>query len=169
MADLVPIPPSLPAGLTDPERLFCEQYVRTGDALKAWIVSKVPVDPRYTREVQVERLLELQRIKDAVVVLRQIEPPKKAVRKTRDTLLEDFETIYDKALESGDLTNANKAKDSQARLMGMMVEKKEITVSNDPDKLSTADLKRLLLEMREAREGKLIDVTPEKADEQPRG
>lgn len=166
MVDLIPLSPSLPAGLTDAERLFCEQYVKTGDALKAWITARVPVDPRYTREVQVERLLELPRIQEAVATLRQIVPTKKPVRRTRDTLIEDFETIYDKALDAGDLTNANKAKDSQARLLGMMVEKKEITVSSDPDKLSTAELKRLLMEMKEAQESKLIDVTPAKPDEQ---
>ena len=164
MADLVALPSSAVSILSDAERIFCEQVAKTNDPLKAWITSRVPVDPRFTREVQVERLLDLPRIKDAVAALRQIVPTKKPVRRTRDTLIEDFETIYDKAIDAGDLTNANKAKDSQARLMGMMVEKKEITVSNDPDKLSSADLKAFIAREIDKQQRGMIDVTPVKDD-----
>ena len=48
--------------------------------------------------------------------------------------------------------------------MGMMVEKKEITVSNDPDKLSSADLKAFIAREIDKQQRGMIDVTPVKDD-----
>lgn len=163
MADLVAVTSAL-VGLTDAERLFCEQVVKTNDPLKAWITARVQVDPRYTREVQVERLMELPQIKTAIEELRKIEPAPRPIRKTREALDEDVEDIYGKALGDKDYTNALKAKQLQAQLRGMLVEKREITVTSDPDKITSADLKAFIAREIEKQNGKLIDVTPVKDD-----
>lgn len=160
--------------LTPAEQLFVEQYAKTGDPLKAWITARITPNPLFTREVQVERLMEKPAIKAAIEAIGKRQAQKRPVRKTRETLLEDYETIFDKAMETGDLTNANKAKDSQARLLGMMVEKREVVVSSNPGEMNTTELLKALTKSAEGQKlletlkvSKMIDVTPKAVDGQP--
>lgn len=155
------------AALDDVQRAFAEAVAAHGDPLKALSDANIARDPRESRDVLVRRLMDDPKVKAAIAAARHARKQRRAGRMNRDAILEDIEEVYEQALGKGDFTNALKAKAEQAQLLGLRVEKREVTVTNAPEQMSTADLKRLILDMKRMRDANLIDVTPAKVDESP--
>lgn len=154
--------PVLVAGLNEQEAIFVQEFVRTNNAMHAFVTAKIR-ESRYSVEVAVQRLLARPEIQAAIASFREaskragIERPQISV--TRGSLMADFQDIYEDAREVKDLNAAIRAKVEQATLQGLRVEKREVTVETDIKNLSTQELMRLLAE---AQGKSMIDVTPEK-------
>lgn len=166
MADLTVLSSPVAALRDDRERVFAEQYAKHGDAFKALIAAKI-ANPAYPRHIIAEQLLAEPRIKAAIEAFKQVKPKRREVRLTRDSLIADIEDVFEKAMGKEDYTNALKAKQEQAQLLGLRVEKREVTVTADPQQMTTADLKKMFLEMKRQQESGMIDVTPKAPDGQP--
>jgi hypothetical protein len=124
---------------------FAREFVRTGNAVTAIQKSRVH-NPMYRMSVWAERLLadpEIQRM----IEVAETEAPKdrkKPKEYTRESLAEDFQNLYEMAVEQGDVSPAVTAKAKQAELLGLMEKNVRVTVSTSVAEMSMEELEREL-------------------------
>lgn len=131
-------------------REFARQYVKTGNSVSALQRSRVK-NPEYRAIVWAERLLARSDVKR--YVLEAQAESKTVVQKersfTRESLAEDFQDIYEKAMELEELSPAVAAKSKQAELMGLMEKNVRISVTTSVKDMSMEDLERELARLKD--------------------
>lgn len=147
-------------GLTDPKQvLFCEEYARTGDAMLA--ITKAGIRSyEYTLPVLAQQLLAREDIRAAITAIKAASTPIN-IEVTRDTIIEDFQQIYQKAMDDSKLADAINAKRAQATVLGVMVVKTEITHKRSTKEMSDEELEKIA--RGDAVDVSFEDVTDEKS------
>ena len=112
--------------LSPSDTIFVQHVARGGTPLSA-LSKAVIVDEQYHPSILVKMMLARPDIQLAIDALRQSGPLMQRVDITRDSIIEDVQGIYDMAIAERDGGLALKAKELQARLKGLLVERKEIT------------------------------------------
>lgn len=139
----------------DPDKLaiFVEHYRRTSDAVAACQRAGLR-DIRYDIRVFAERTLARPEVQSALKGLENADGSVSApLEITRETLVNDMQEIFDKAMTDGQYQAAIASKKLQAHLTGHLVEEVKITHAYDVNMMSDAQLEQI------ARAG-LRDVTP---------
>jgi hypothetical protein len=154
----VSLPTTDPEDESDKLAIFVEHYRRTSDAVAS--VQRAGMrDLRFDIRVFAERTLARQEVQDALRGMGEIDPNVSAPMEiTRESLINDMQEIYDKALTDGQYASAIQSKRLQAHLTGHLVEEVKITHSYDVKQMTDAQLEQI------ARAG-LRDVTPQRAIE----
>ncbi len=124
MTDLLTLPHE------DPERLedFARIYVETGSVTTA--IQKAGVqNPQYRLAVWAQRLLARPDVRALVEIAEQEMSERRAVPKeyTRASIAEDFQQIYEQALNAEEFSPAVTAKAKQAELLGLMEKHVNVT------------------------------------------
>lgn len=127
---------------------FAREFVRTGNAVTAIQKSRVH-NPMYRMSVWAERLLadpEVQTmIKDAERELASLPVVQQRHREyTRESIADDFQNLYEMAVEQGNVSPAVTAKAKQAELLGMMEKNVRVTVTTNVAEMSMEELEREL-------------------------
>lgn len=139
MTDLLP-PDDTDA---DADAVFVQEYVRSGDAVAACVISGLR-DPRYDIRVHAERTLARPEIRNAIDALQRIYKADAASAEiTLDSVVADMQDVYQKALADGQYPSAIAAKKLQAMMKGWLDQKIEITHRTRVDEMSTEQLERL--------------------------
>lgn len=134
--------------MTEDEAIFVQEYVRTGDPLLAITTSQIR-HPAYSLEVTAQQLLARPDIKEAVERARTASNGEVVhIRHTRDSLIANVQHVYDRALQESDFGTALNAMKEVGTLLGLRVEKKEVMVESKPENMRTADIVRLLQELK---------------------
>lgn len=133
----------------EPGRLetFAREYVRSGNVLTA--IQRAGVqNPAYRMSVWGERLLARKDVSEWVRIAQAEEDAKPPKVYTREVITEDFQEIYERAMQEGELTPAVSAKKAQAELLGLMDKNVNVTfntkVTEMPMEALELELKRLM-------------------------
>lgn len=133
----------------DPRRLelFAREYVRTGSLITS--VQRAGVqNPAFRIGVWGEMLLARNDVAAWVEDERAVEAARPPKVYTREVLTEDFQEIYERAMNEGEFTPAVSAKKAQAELLGLMEKNVNVTfntkVTEMPMEALEAELKRLM-------------------------
>lgn len=139
----------LPGLKDDKELLFVEEYVRTNDPLVAVTHSGIR-DLNGPIEITAQRLLARPEIRAAIDKLRKMRLNAEAIqiRHTRDSLIASIQNVHDRAMMEKDYGTALNAMKEVGTLLGLRVEKKEVTVDTRPENMRTADIVKLLQEIK---------------------
>ena len=141
------------------ERLpdFAREYVRCGNVITAIQRARVQ-NSMYRIAVWGEKLLADPDVQ-AMVAEAQAEldaEPKRVREYTRESLADDFQEVYERALEEGEFSPAVSAKAKQAELLGMMEKNVRLTVTTNVAEMSMEELERELARLTD--EG-VVDLT----------
>lgn len=134
----------------DQVALFVECYVRTDDALKAAQQAKL-LNPMYTVETIVARLLERTDVQSAVAVLKRDKAKRVDVEVTRESLEAAAQNLHDAAMSGGDNKTALACLRFQAELRKLLSQDVTINVRHDVTAMTDAQLAAIVA-------GKPIDV-----------
>jgi hypothetical protein len=127
---------------------FAREFVRTGNAVTAIQKSRVH-NPMYRMSVWAERLLadpEIQKmIEEAEREFASLPAVQQRHREyTRESIADDFQNLYEMAVEQGNVSPAVTAKAKQAELLGMMEKNVRVTVTTNVAEMSMEELEREL-------------------------
>ena len=136
--------PVLVAGLSDNrDMLFCEDYARNHDGVRAAIRAGIKTGDMAVGIIA-QRMLGRPEIKTAISIIEQahrdVDPPEV----TRDSIVADMQEVYQSAMNVGDRDQAINAKRLQSQLLGLLIEKKEVTLKRGVDDYTTAELARIV-------------------------
>lgn len=136
--------PVLVAGISDNrDIIFCEEMALHGDGVRALIRSGIR-DDRYAVNIVAQRMLGRPEIRTAIALLEQMRRETEAPEVTRDSIVADMQEVYQEAMRTGDRDQAIQAKRLQSQLLGLLVEKKEVTLKRGLDDYSTAELAKIV-------------------------
>jgi len=127
----------------DRDAVFIEQYRKTGDAVTACVRAGIR-DPRYPITVIAERTLARPEIQSALKSMEKLDNPLVPLQVTRESIIADFEEIFQRALSDGQYASATGAKRMQAHILGLMEQKINVTSSVNVTHMSTDALMRYL-------------------------
>lgn len=139
---------------SDKDAVFVEQYRLTGDAVQACIRAGIR-DARYPITVVANRQLQKPEIVAALKALERIATSMQPLEITRDSIIADFQEIYEKALQDGQYASSVSAKKAQALVMGFLTTNINITHGFRADLMTDDQL------MRIANGGNAKDITKE--------
>ena len=144
MSDLLTLPHESPERLED----FARIYVETGSVTTA--IQKAGVqNPQYRLAVWAQRLLARPDVRALVEIAEREMSERRAAPKeyTRASIAEDFQQIYEQALNAEEFSPAVTAKAKQAELLGLMEKHVNVTFNARVTDMSMesleAELKRL--------------------------
>lgn len=127
---------------SDKDAVFVEQYRLTGDAIQACIRAGIR-DARYPITVVANKQLQKPEIVAALKALERIETSMQPLEVTRDSIVADMETVFQRALDDGQYASATGAKRLQAALLGMLEQKLSITHGFKPELMTDEQLIRI--------------------------
>lgn len=124
---------------------FAREFVRTGNAASAIQRARIQ-NPMYSMSVWAQKLLADEQIQALIEAARVEEEtqPKRVKEFTRESIAEDFQAIYEKAMDTNALSPAVTAKAKQAELLGLMEKNVRVTVSTNVNEMSMEELEREL-------------------------
>lgn len=146
----------------DPERdaAFVKHFTRTGDAVAACAQARVFCVGYDMRDVAAYQLArpEVQRLISVVEERKATEPP---MEFTKDSVISDFQNVYDRALDAGEFQAAIAAKKTQAQVLGLLDQNINLNVKTDVNSMSDEQILKMLKARESARNTpKMIDITP---------
>jgi len=127
---------------SDKDAVFVEQYRLTGDAVQACIRAGIR-DARYPITVVANRQLQKPEIVAALKALERIATSMQPLEITRDSIIADFQEIYEKALQDGQYASSVSAKKAQALVMGFLTTNINITHGFRADLMTDDQLMRI--------------------------
>lgn len=139
--------------------LFVECYVRTDDALKAAQQARL-LNPMYTVETIVARLLERTDVQTAVAVLKKSKKDRVSVEVTRESLEAAAQNLHDTSMAAGDNKTALACLRFQAELRKLLGQDLTIHHKHSVTEMSDAELEKIA-------RGKAIDVAFEDVTPKP--
>jgi len=119
--------------------LFVECYVRTDDGLKAAQQAKL-LNPMYSIETIVARLLERPDVCAAISILKKQKKDHVSVEVTRESLEAAAQNLYDTSMSMGDNKTALACLRFQAELKKLLGQDVTLTVKHDVSALTDAQL-----------------------------
>ena len=128
----------------DPDRLrdFAREYARSNNALIAGQKARV-ANPQYRLEVWTQRLLKRADVQTYIAEARAegLDKPRQV---TRETIADDLQEVFERALPEGAFAAAVTAKKTQAEVLGLMEKNVRVTFGRDVKELTMEDLEREL-------------------------
>lgn len=129
------------------ERLpdFAREYVRCGNPVTAIQRARVQ-NTMYRMAVWADKLLADPDVR-AMIEDAQAEldaEPKRQKEYTRESIADDFQEVFERALEEGEFSPAVSAKAKQAEVLGLMEKNVRLTVTTNVAEMSMEDLEREL-------------------------
>jgi hypothetical protein len=133
------------------EVTFCEEYVRTGDAVTAVIRAGIRAT-NFPVEIVARNLLNRPDIQIVIATLERHGGANDApVEITRESVIADAQNVFEEAMRAGRFESAIGAKRLQSALLGFLVERKEITLIKGASEMTNDELRRI------AYKGKVVD------------
>lgn len=129
----------------DKDAIFAAHYVRTKDAVAACSQAHISCPGYDMRDVAVYNLRRPE-TKRAIAAEEAkppatIDPPQEI---TRESILTDLQTVYEKSLSAGDYNPAITAKKTQAQLNGWLDQNVTLTVKHDASSMTDAQLEQIV-------------------------
>lgn len=124
---------------------FAREYVRCGNVVTAIQRARVQ-NSMYRIAVWGDRLLADPGVR-AMIADAQAEldaEPKRPKEYTRESIADDFQEVFERALENEEFSPAVSAKAKQAELLGLMEKNVRLTVTTNVAEMSMEDLEREL-------------------------
>lgn len=132
----------------DPERLreFALEYVRTGSATTACQRARVS-NSQYRMEIWTARLLKRVEVQGYVEQYRAegVDKPKMV---TRESIADDLQEVFERALPDAAYAAAVSAKKTQAEVLGLLEKNVRVTFGRNVEEWSTEDLERELARLQ---------------------
>lgn len=126
-------------GLTEKERIFCQEVARHGDAIKATIRARLD-DPCYSMEIGADKLLSRRDIKAEIANLTGKNGLRSTPEVTRESIVADMQWVFEESMHSDERNTAVAAKKLQSQLRGYLVEKREVTYHRGVDGMTDDQL-----------------------------
>ena len=154
------------------ESMFVREMVEHGDPRVAVVRSGLNQLLGMSVYDTATKIMERDDIRNAIAKGRKDKKWSQPIEITNRSIAEDLEHIYDMALEAGedgrrDLKAAIWAKEAQAKMLGLLVSKTEVTIKKDVGEMSDEELQAIVRDHQKLIEGeasRVIDV-----DVEPRG
>lgn len=150
------------------ESIFVREMVLHGDPLVA--VTRSGLNQLLGLSVYdtANKIMEREDIRKAIAKGSKDLKWSQPIEITNRSIAEDLEKVYDIAMEPGedgrrDLKAAIWAKEAQAKMLGLLVNKTEVTVKRDIGEMSDEELQQIVLRDRLQIEGeasRVIDIEP---------
>lgn len=142
---------------------FAREYARTKNAVMAIQRSRVH-NPMYRMSVWAERLLSDPEIQEMIAHAEKfvVDEKRRPKEYTRETLVEDFQNLYEMAVEKNEISPAVTAKAKQAELLGLMEKNVRVTVTTNVAEMSMEELERELARLTD--QG-VIELTPVQSED----
>lgn len=160
---------NLPLAYIDPAKMeiLAREYVMTGQALLAAMRSGIKLGELPMFEVANE-LMKRPDVKAAIREMRkQLKGVAPDVAITKLSIAQDLQEVFDSAYAAEDWRSCISAKSEQAKILGFMIQKVEVSTPTDPDQMTTAQLEAYLKQMTiEGDSERVIDVEPGDGDEE---
>lgn len=148
---MIPDTPSDADRAAEADAVFIEQYRLTGDAVTACVRAGIR-DPRYPITVVANRQLQKPEIAAALKALSRIETSVMPLEVTRESIIADFQEIFERALNDGQYASSVSAKKAQALVLGYLTTNISITHGFKVENMSDDQLMRIV-------EGRAQDIT----------
>ena len=123
------------------DAVFVQEYVEHGDAMLACVRANIR-DPRYPMDMIARRTLERPEIRAAIAALSKIMDFRAPIDITRESVVADLQSVYERAFERDMLAQAVAAKKTQADLLGFTVQRIEVT-HRDVNEMTEAQLVKI--------------------------
>lgn len=127
---------------SDRDAVFVEQFRLTGDPVAACVRAGIR-DARYPITIVAQRQMQKPEIVAALKALSRIETNVAPIEVTRDSIIADMETVYQKALTDGQYASAISSKKLQSMLLGLLQQNINITHGFNPELMTTEQLMRI--------------------------
>ena len=124
---------------------FARSYVRLGVARRAYVEagyqSRMPVELTQCGPVDAcaSRLLKHPKVERRIEGIRQAMVKRADI--TEDNILEKLERVYHRAMDADQLAAANQAATAQAKLVGMLIDRKEIGDAGEFQRMTEQELR----------------------------
>lgn len=134
---------------------FIEVYMKTRDPMLAYVQAGIS-DPRFTATIAAQNYLRKPEIAAAIAALEKLgalaanTDPR--VEITRESVIADFQTIFEKSMASGNFASANTSKKMHALILGLV--KTEVNVNH---RITAGDLSDSELQRIASQKGPVID------------
>lgn len=147
-----------------PEQLavFCQELVRAGDQPDAAVIAVTRAglrDPQWPPAVVAERYLARDDVQAMVSVLKQVFKPRETKDISQQSITDDLEDVFQKAVQDRQYQPAIAAKKLQAEMAGMIRTKVDFTIANKVTELTTAELLKIASKSKVV-DVDFVDVTP---------
>jgi len=145
----------------DRDAIFAKHYVSHGDAVRACAQARIGCPGYDMRDVAAYNLARAE-TKQAIAAERLKPQADVSADITRESVITDLQTVYEKCLAAGDYNPAITAKKTQAQLQGWLDQNVTLTVKHDVSSMSDEEIERRLKAIKNTKviEGSFTDVTP---------
>lgn len=155
-------------GPSDAERLavFVQEYVKHESQPDAGVIAVIRSCLRgpFVPAVMAERTLARPEVQAAITAARSFYKPRTTTDVTPQSLTDDLETVFQKAIDDKQYAPAINAKRLQADLYGLTKTTVDVNITHRVEDMSTAELQRI------AARAKTVDAEfTEVADDEPAG
>lgn len=147
--------------VSDQDRAFCEEMVISGDPLYAAMRAGIR-EPGTELRVIAQRMIDRPDIQAAIAELKRQNKYAQPIEITNRSIAEDMERVYDAAFTDKDWKAAISAKSTQAQMLGLLVNKVEITRKRDVGELTTEELRAIVA-------GQVIEGVSERVEDSDEG
>lgn len=153
--------------LQDPDKLatFVTEYLRNEGKEDAGILAVTAADlrhPQYLPHSIAEYLLATPEIQAACKAARSLTKPAAVKKVSAETISQDMEVIYQRALDDRQYTAAIAAKNTQAKMHGLDQTTVNIHHTLSVENMTTAQLMKIAAQAAPVIEADYVDVTPAK-------
>lgn len=147
--------------VSDQDRLFCEEMILSNDPLYAAMRAGIR-EPGTELRVIAQKMIERPDIQAAIAELKRQNKYAQPIEITNRSIAEDMERVYDAAFRDKDWKAAISAKSTQAQMLGLLVNKVEISRKRDVGELTTEELRAIVA-------GKVIEGVSERVEDSDEG
>lgn len=139
-------------------------FVAQGDDPVAACIRAGLQNFQYHPEVWVRKILERPEVMRAIETLRAATKRQQPIAVTRQSVVADMQDVYNKAMQISDFKEAISSKKLQAALLGLLVEKKEVTLRRGIDEMSDDELARIAGEGQVVTDAEFEEVSEDEGE-----
>lgn len=147
--------------VSDQDRAFAEEIIAHGDPLLAAMRAGIR-EPGTELRVIAQKMIDRPDIQAAIAELKRQNKYAQPIEITNRSIAEDMERVYDAAFTDKDWKAAISAKSAQAQMLGLLVNKIEVTRARDVGELTTEQLRRIAA-------GEVIEGVSERVEDSDEG
>lgn len=147
--------------VSDQDRAFCEEMILSGDPLYAAMRAGIR-EPGTELRIIAQRMIDRPDIQAAIAELKRQNKYAQPIEITNRSIAEDMERVYDAAFTDKDWKAAISAKSTQAQMLGLLINKVEVTRKRDVGELTTEELRAIVA-------GQVIEGVSERVEDSDEG
>lgn len=143
--------------VSDQDRAFCEEMILSGDPLYAAMRAGIR-EPGTELRIIAQRMIDRPDIQAAIAELKRQNKYAQPIEITNRSIAEDMERVYDAAFSDKDWKAAISAKSTQAQMLGLLINKVEVTRKKSIHDMSDAELDEIIAKKYKTIDGAAVRV-----------